>query len=261
MKKLILALCFFIGLETLIAQPTNWKTFSATSCKGKTQSIKNVLQDSLKPILLIWEGIDCGFCQEEGDECGASATAYGKVVAYWNAVGRINGNPTCDEAAEWAKKYGNPPTNFVFLDVPAEDNWSQPAPGQGRWYWVISQDKISKDIKMIYSGNIIKDAEVIARRATKDFPTANETAQSTLISAKLFPNPANENINLQIQLKSTASVTAEIVDLAGKSLGEFINGSYQTVDKSIDLSGYAKGMYILKYSVDGLPYSQLFSVK
>lgn len=261
MKKLILVLSFFIGLETLVAQPTNWKNFSATSCKGKTQSIKNVLQDSLKPILLIWEGIDCGFCQEEGDECGASATAYGKIIAYWNAVGRINGDPSCNEAADWAKKYGNPPTNFVFLDTPAEDNWSQPAPGQGRWYWVISQDKASKEMKMIYSGNIIKDAEIVARRAVKDFPTANEIAASQLISAKLFPNPADENINFQLQLKSNANVIAEIVDLAGKSFGIVLNGNFQSLNKSIELNTFSKGMYILKYAIDGMPYSQLFTVK
>ncbi len=261
MKKLILALSFFIGIETLIAQPTNWQNFSATGCDGKMKSLKTTIQTESKPMILIWEGFDCGFCREEGSECAVSAQTYGKTIIYWNAFGRINGNATCKEAASWATEYGTPASNFVFLDAPAEDNWSQPSPGQGRWYFVISQDKVSKELKIIYSGNIIKDAEVVARRATKDFPTANESSESILTSAKLFPNPANESINFQLQLKSTAAVSAEIVDLTGKSLGVILNGAYQSVDKSIDLNGYAKGMYFVKYTVDGMPFSQLFTIK
>lgn len=247
-------------LGSLVAQPANWENFSATGCKGNTMSIKTALKENNKPILLIWEGYDCGFCREEGAQCAKSAQNYGNIIMYWNAFGRINGNATCEESEDWAKEYGNPASNFVFLDKGAEDNWSQPAPGQGRWYFVISQDKVTKAPKMLYSGNIINDAEIVARKAVKDFTLANEKALSLLSSFKLYPNPANDYLQIEIQLKSAANVVAEAVDLTGKSQGIVINGNYTQINQKIDLSNYAKGMYILNYKIDGLPYSQLFTV-
>lgn len=259
MKKLFFFIVLLHSLN-LVAQPSNWKTFSATGCKGKTQSINGYLKDSLKPILLIWEGFDCPFCREEGAAGAISAQTYGKTIAYWNAVGRINGNSTCKDAEDWAKEYGTPANNFSFLDKSAEDNWSQPSPGQGRWYWVISQDKLTKEPKIIYSGNIIKDAEVVARRATKDFITENEAINSILESTKIYPNPAQEEIVLQLQLKSSAHVRVEILDLAGKIISNVLDGQVQSLEKSIDLSGFEKGMYVMKYSINDIPFSKLFSV-
>lgn len=257
--SITLFIAFFISYLTQ-AQPQNWENFSATSCNGVTQSIKGVLNDSLKPIYLIWEGYDCGFCREEAPQCAESARNYGNTVVYWNAFGRINGNGTCAEAADWGKEYGTPARNFVFLDKLAEDNWSQPAPGQGRWYFVITRDRVTLQPKIIYSGNIVKDGEGIARRATRDFLLSNDVANSAMSSFKLFPNPAENNIQLEIKLKSKALVVAEIVDLAGKSYGTILNGTFNYVNENIDLSTYKKGMYILNYKIDGTPYSQLLTI-
>ena len=260
MKKLILGLLFLIS-SLAHAQPKDWENFSATSCDGRVQSIKGVLKDSLKPILLIWEGYDCGFCREEAPECAQSAKDYGDIVIYWNAFGRINGNATCAEAADWAREYGTPKRNFVFLDKLAEDNWSQPAPGQGRWYFVISQDKVTLQPKIIYSGNIIKDGETIARRATRDFIIlSNESNLTSLSSFSLYPNPAQNSVQLEIGLKSSAFVTVEILDLAGRSYGTILNGTFDRVSEKIELDKFKKGMYLLSYKIDGRPYSQLLTV-
>ncbi|TAH27315.1 MAG: T9SS C-terminal target domain-containing protein [Cytophagales bacterium] len=260
MKKIFTILLVISSLGLSTAQPTNWENFSATGCDGRVLSIKNIIEDSLKPLVLMWKGYDCGFCREEGAACALSARTYGKTVIYWNAFGRINGNPSCAEAADWKQEYNSPASNFTFLDKPAEDNWSQPSPGQGRWYWVISKDKATQKMKVIYSGNIIKDAENFARRATKDFPTSNESAQEYFTSFKLFPNPATESINLQIDLKSSTKVEVEISDLSGRKIETIVDGVFSTINQNINVTNYAKGMYILNYKVNNIPSSRSFIV-
>lgn len=263
MKKILLLFSAVISVCLVNGQPTDWQNFSATSCDGKTQSIKNVIEDSLKPLVLIWEGHDCPFCREDGTAWAVSAKAFGNTMVYWNAFGRINGNATCDEAASWGREFGVPSRNFVFIDKLAENNWSQPVAGQGRWYWVISRDRITKQMRIAYSGNIVKDAETIGRRAVGDFNnlTAVEEVSSLVSSINLFPNPASELLTIEMKLNSSASIETEVFDLAGKSYGITQASDVLNFSQDINTSSLPSGMYILNYKIDGIQSSKLFVVQ
>jgi hypothetical protein len=260
MKKLFTIIFLSIAFNSF-AQPSNWENFSATSCDGVTKSIKGTLEETQKPIILMWKGYDCGFCREEGKACATSAQTYGNVINYWSAFGRINGNGTCNEATSWKNEYGDPSTNFVFLDKLAEDNWSQPSPGQGRWYFVISIDKTTKSPKMISSGNIIKDIETSARKATRDFPTANEGVSALIVGSEVFPNPTSDVLNIKLDLKYTSDLIVEVKDLVGKSLITLANGQYKNYSQQVDVSSYEKGVYILSYTIDGMTQTQKIQIK
>ena len=89
----------------------------------------------------------------------------------------------------------------------------------------------------------IDDINVFEGIVTQEEITAFYTAQSSLVSSKkiisneinIFPNPATNNITLG---KPT---NVKISDLLGNQVGNYTNVS------TVDITGYSKGMYIIKF--------------
>lgn len=89
----------------------------------------------------------------------------------------------------------------------------------------------------------IDDINVFEGIVTQEEVTAFYTAQSSLVSSKkiisneinIFPNPATNNITLG---KPT---NVKISDLLGNQVGNYTNVS------TVDITGYSKGMYIIKF--------------
>ena len=89
----------------------------------------------------------------------------------------------------------------------------------------------------------IDDINVFEGIVTQEEVTAFYTAQSSLVSSKknisneinIFPNPATNNIKLG---KPT---NVKISDLLGNQVGNYTNVS------TVDITGYSKGMYIIKF--------------
>lgn len=76
--------------------------------------------------------------------------------------------------------------------------------------------------------------------------TGIEKHDSFLNNFVLYPNPSTENINLNLNLRSSQQITIEVRDIAGKlirskSLGILQGESLQT----INISGIAKGSYLV----------------
>lgn len=61
----------------------------------------------------------------------------------------------------------------------------------------------------------------------------------------IYPNPANDKLN--ISLKNNRFQTASIVDLVGKTMGEY---SLKSMEESIDVSNLAQGIYFITLSDD-----------
>ena len=71
----------------------------------------------------------------------------------------------------------------------------------------------------------------------------------------VYPNPVADRVNIRIGVISAAQATILIFDLRGQVISSqpirLINGENQF---EIDLTGRAKGMYIIKIQgIDGLP--------
>ena len=64
----------------------------------------------------------------------------------------------------------------------------------------------------------------------------------------VYPNPSHGLVNLAIN-GSHDSITVEFFDINGRIVHkEILKGSNVQINKSIDLSGLPKGMYILRIS-------------
>jgi len=76
---------------------------------------------------------------------------------------------------------------------------------------------------------------------------------SNVNSFTSFPNPGNDFVTVQLNLKNNASVKVQIVDLSGKLVKEFFteNMNSGVMEKKVDVSSISPGYYMLKAIVDG----------
>jgi hypothetical protein len=77
-------------------------------------------------------------------------------------------------------------------------------------------------------------------------PTVTDRNLDYLI---LFPNPANEEVHLRFILNNKSFVTAEIFDISGRLISQPYNYLMTPAehDISIDISGWEKGVYMIRF--------------
>ncbi len=85
-----------------------------------------------------------------------------------------------------------------------------------------------------------------------DKPTAVDVAGDYILSNKLFPNPTNGNLNIDMQLKTNQNVRLEIRDLNGKQVFASLLGTGTSIKTSLDVLILPQGVYQISYFADDL---------
>jgi hypothetical protein len=72
-----------------------------------------------------------------------------------------------------------------------------------------------------------------------------------ITSFMVYPNPANENVNVSFEMKKPADVEISISDICGRTLsGKKIFAKQGINAETIDISRFSKGIYLLKMQAD-----------
>lgn len=72
---------------------------------------------------------------------------------------------------------------------------------------------------------------------------------SLLENVFVFPNPANENLNVVISMKAPGATQVKLIDLAGRTVWSLLNDGKTTETKySIPVSSFSEGIYIVQAS-------------
>src|SRR6185436_11564297 len=66
--------------------------------------------------------------------------------------------------------------------------------------------------------------------------------------AAVYPNPANDDMTLQINSAKFSKQMVMLTDATGRTIAHF---TMDTPIKHIDVSKFAKGMYALRFTADG----------
>ena len=94
-----------------------------------------------------------------------------------------------------------------------------------------------------------------ARSLKANFSLVTGIKQTTINEiSKIYPNPANEILQIEIRSKQNTSLTLNIIDIKGSLLEtKTINNMKGTLNTSFDVSNLAKGNYLLNlYDEDGM---------
>jgi hypothetical protein len=71
-------------------------------------------------------------------------------------------------------------------------------------------------------------------------------------SMSLYPNPANQSSQLEVNLKQSTAYSVEIFDVLGKSTySQRFNGGLGKNVISLPLSGLTNGVYLVRVNVNG----------
>jgi hypothetical protein len=82
-------------------------------------------------------------------------------------------------------------------------------------------------------------------------------------SVKVYPNPATDQLNLDVNLANSANVTYQIVNSLGQTvlennLGNLTNGEH---NQSVNISDLASGFYYVQINIDGNIISKKLTIK
>ena len=78
----------------------------------------------------------------------------------------------------------------------------------------------------------------------------------------IFPNPADEELNVRFSLNASSTTTIHVTDISGKEMSEvLVAGAAGTNLVTINSGNLASGVYILKLEVNGLQKVERFIVK
>jgi hypothetical protein len=67
----------------------------------------------------------------------------------------------------------------------------------------------------------------------------------------VYPNPAQNNLTVDLKLNSTKDVKVSLTDITGRELTSFSQLNVSVLNHQFDVSQYAKGIYFVKISANG----------
>jgi hypothetical protein len=123
-------------------------------------------------------------------------------------------------------------------------------------------------VNLTYASSVAPDSCMIVLKASGTTPTNNDylwvdnlafsgsvtgikTIENNISDVSVFPNPATENVTVELNVKKASPINFKLVDLTGKLIKEInadeVFGNYKT---SISITDIAKGSYFLKISTD-----------
>jgi hypothetical protein len=71
-----------------------------------------------------------------------------------------------------------------------------------------------------------------------------------LSSIKLYPNPANEYVNLQCTMNDVQLESVEVIDVYGKVARTIVGTDSSPLQTRINISGLAGGIYFVRVTTD-----------
>jgi aminopeptidase N len=225
-----------------VMNDTNNQTFSFNFAK-KTD---NVLFDPFRNIVLKVEPAHCSGIQ--------SLTAATDTVEDGSGIYNYGDNSSC----VWDIKPSNIPQSIIlhFLEFDTEltndklEVWNAGVlPNQKIITYsgsTIPQDLVcnTKRIKLKFYTN-----GSVTKQGWKLVYTTNTGIEEKLNDLKflsVYPNPANEVLNVDLILNSASKINIILKNIIGKTIYKEILNSTANIAQSIDVSSFAKGIYILE---------------
>ncbi|MBK9460931.1 MAG: T9SS type A sorting domain-containing protein [Sphingobacteriales bacterium] len=220
--KLFSLLFAFMFVATISKAQTTAMDFMANDCNGVPQHLFADLDEG-NAVIIEFFMLNCGSCPVAGHKLetmkATLMTQYpGKVKSY--AIGFSN-SYTCTQISNWVTTNG-------FTSIPMSGGGAQVAHyggmgmptvvilGGGAEHLVLGEP---------YIGLSTSDTTTIANdiREFLDVSTAVNAPKTPESNFAVYPNPANDLINLSFDLKTAGNVAINIIDVTGKKVATIMN--------------------------------------
>jgi hypothetical protein len=255
LSTFILACCFcFSKAQTALP-------LSGLDCNGVSHDLYADL-DSGKAVILHFFMASCASCPPPAQKIQAMAnhilaTYPGMISAY---AMPFNNSVSCPTTASWVS------SNRLSLYAPYDSGAAQVAHygGFGMPTVVLlgGADHHVMFSTLSFSTSdttIMRDS--ILRLFNPTAPTVINELPSSVASFSVFPNPANDNVSIQLSMKETSNISIDILDLSGRKvmtvLDERQNGM---LSKQVNTNTLSNGNYLVRLLVNGQTSTQKLNI-
>ncbi|MBP7388751.1 MAG: T9SS type A sorting domain-containing protein [Chitinophagales bacterium] len=256
-KSILLSIAFFFVFTTSKAQTV--MQLNGLDCNGNSHDLLADL-DAGKAVVVFFYMPNCGSCPPPAKKVQAMADNVnamhpGMVVGY---VMPYNNSTTCAAAASWVT------TNAVPFFAPYDSGAVQVANygGFGMPTVVLLG---GTDHRVMFSTLSFSTADTTQMRdsimALLESPSAITNLPNTVSSFSVFPNPASNNVSINLDLKETSNIIVDVTDIAGKQVAIIMNEKQSGVlTKQFNTASLPNGNYFVRLQVNGKTATQKLSV-
>lgn len=139
-----------------------------------------------------------------------------------------------------------------FAELTANEGFEQ-------YIWLKNKDTIGKTQNILVAGEGIYKLTAVSYancmsedsvKVLREICSATDDMQATN-RLKISPNPATDKINATAAFNSSVNLSISITDVMGREVLNENMGNASQFEKEIDVSAFAKGIYHLRYLLDG----------
>jgi|SRR5688572_1143381 len=259
MKKIILVLMMITGLTGITnSQVTTAQDFTMTDCASNTQNLYSYLDNNEVVIMEFF--MTCASCQTVAQKLTTMQSGldvqYPGLINFW--VLAYTNNYSCATVNSFRNTYA---PNAVALDSGAAQVAYYGGFGMPTTVVVAGSNH-----QVIYNSNFdgsAGDTAAIHTAIDNFFATMDVENQTSTIRFKAFPNPATEQLNIELTSLVQSSVTLDLVDMTGKVVKEI---SVQKMEPGVHLvqvstSDLTDGVYFIRLNADGRSTQYKISVQ
>jgi len=256
---LLLAVLLFFCFSYSKAQTA--LDFTQYDCIGNLHHLFDDL-DSGHAVLLHFYMPNCSSCAPPAQVIQAmannvNATHPGMVAGY---AFPFNNTTTCAYSTTWVF------SNHLGLYTPMDSGTAMVAHygGFGMPTVVLLG---GRDHRVLYSSLNFVTADTASMRDTilslLSHPTlAVSDVSATVSDLSVFPNPVSDQLSVQLDLRQSADISIEIVDITGRSVYTLPVEKHNTgaFSKPLNTSSLPDGCYLLRLSVNGVMTTKHISI-
>jgi hypothetical protein len=256
MKKIIFisitALISILSVNNSFAQATTAMDFNRADCNGTMHHLfTNDLDSGNVVILEFFMGGGCAACISAGHtlesmKTGLLAAHPGKIRAYTSG---FSNSMSCATISTWVSSNG-------FTSTPI-DSGATPVAYYGGFGMPTIVILAGTTHKVIYTDIGFSSSDTVAMKSKINSFFAGTLAVTNLPASQnsinIFPNPANDKLNINMLVKEQGELNIQIVDLTGKLLLTVANEKVKEGDftKTVNISSLSNGLYVVKVTING----------
>jgi len=258
MKKTIFLIAALMFVRTISNSQETAMQLSGNDCNGVPHDLFADL-DAGKVVVLFFFMPNCTSCPPPAKKIQTMAnnvmkTHPGMIKGY---AMPFQNSTTCEYTASWVS------SNVLSLYAPFSKGATQVA-----YYGGFGMPTVvllgGKDHKVLFSTLSFKtsDTTIMKNKILEVLNTSSVNELPSAVSAfEVFPNPANDNISVTIDLKQPTRVSIDITDLTGQQVFVIMEEE-QTglINRQFSLSSLTDGNYIIRLRVNSESYTQKLSI-
>ena len=263
MKKTIstTVIVVILLLTTTISKAQTYAMpLSGNDCNGMPHDLIADL-DAGKVVLIHFFMPNCGACPPPAQKIQAMAnhilaTHPGMITAY---AMPFNNTTTCAYTSTWCS------SNGLSLYMPYDSGATQVAHygGFGMPTVVLLG---GNDHRVLFSTQSFSTSDTTILRDSILALIAGTTGiadlQNSVSAFKVYPNPANDLVSVNVELKKTSNLLIDVTDITGKQVAIISDEKQNTgiFTKKFNAAILPSGNYLIRLSVDGKTATQKLSI-